>query len=64
MRVRDGKPGEKPFKKNGFAGNKNGSAEKPAVNKKDLRLQRRQKKIGQNFDIGLNIKKIWETLRK
>lgn len=68
-KVRNGKPGDKPFKKNGFSktptgASKNGGTDKPAVSQKDLRLQRRQKKIGQNFDIGLNIKKIWETLRK
>jgi hypothetical protein len=63
----------KPFDKNGKPGshdnkkpfNKSGGGERPEVNKKELKKERRQKKIGEeNFDLGINIKKIWETLRK
>ncbi len=66
---------KRPFNKNGSYDNKkpfnkNGSdfkkgVDKPEINKKELKIKRRQKKIGEeNFDIGINIKKIWETLRK
>lgn len=49
--------------------NLNGSASKPVekmtpAEKKELKKQRRQKKIGDKYDLTINIKKIWETLRK
>ncbi len=41
-------------------------AEKPAVplKKKDLKKERRQKKLGGEYDVHSNMKKIWETLRR
>ncbi len=58
--------------KNKFDKNKkslNGSSGKPVekmtpAEKKELKKQRRQKKIGDKYELTINIKKIWETLRK
>lgn len=39
---------------------------KPAtpVDKKELLKQRKQKKMAENYDLSINMKKIWETLRR
>ena len=52
----------KPFKKFDSAKPEG----KPAVpiKKKDLKKERRQKKLADNYDISTNMKKIWETLRR
>lgn len=64
------KPGfKKPFK-NGAV--KNGTSKSSAptdkdgnlIKKKDLKKQRRQKKLAENYDVATNMKKIWETLRR
>ncbi len=59
----------KPYKtntKNGFDHkNKNGkTTEKIEIDKKELKKQRRMKKLSTNYDLNVDMKKIWETLRK
>jgi hypothetical protein len=44
--------------------NKSKDDAKNFKNKKDLKKDRRQKKMADNYDISVNMKKIWETLRR
>ncbi len=58
---------EKNFQSKTFAKSENGAKltnEKVVVKKKDLKKQRRQKKLAENYDASINTKKIWETLRR
>jgi hypothetical protein len=41
-----------------------GAAAEAALGKKELRQQRKQKKLAGNYTTTVNIKKIWETLRR
>ena len=55
-----------PFdKKNGA---KNGKSEEKELltrkEKKELKEKRRKTKLGTNYDLTVNMKKIWETLRR
>ena len=43
--------------------NKDAAAE-PELNKKELKEKRRKQKLAANYDVSLNMKKIWETLRR
>ena len=56
---------KKPFKR---AENTSGSKDKATIldkkAQKELRTQRRQKKLADTYDTTINVKKIWETLRK
>jgi hypothetical protein len=40
------------------------NGEKPVYTKKELKQQRKQKKMADNYDVSVNMKKIWETLRR
>ena len=40
------------------------NGDKPVYNKKELKQQRKQKKLAENYDVSVNMKKIWETLRR
>ena len=42
----------------------NGDEKKPPIAKKDLKEQRRKQKLAGNYDLTVNTKKIWETLRR
>jgi hypothetical protein len=44
----------------------NGKSDTPLSKKdqKELKIQRKQKKLAHNYSVSLNIKKIWETLRR
>lgn len=65
--------------KKSFAASKNGKPNKfnnakgdkktdgtpaPPVDKKELYKQRKQKKLAENYDVSISMKKIWETLRR
>ncbi len=59
----------KPYKanvNNGFNKNKtNGkTVEKLEIDKKELKKQRRMKKLSNQYELNVDMKKIWETLRK
>lgn len=45
---------------------KNGTVSHPLnrKEKKDLKMKRKQKKLANTYDMSINIKKIWEALRK
>lgn len=64
-RVDDGRVNKfkKPFDKTKPMAGKKQQAD-ANVNKKELRQQRKQKKMGQNYSLTVNMKKIWETLRQ
>jgi len=47
-----------------FAHKQEGNGEKPVYTKKELKVQRKQKKLADNYDVSVNMKKIWETLRR
>lgn len=49
--------------KNG-TGKASESTPKTKKEQKELKTQRKQKKLADNYSLSLNIKKIWETLRK
>jgi hypothetical protein len=53
-------------KKNGTGGKKTEQNSQPLTKKeqKDLKIKRKQKKLADNYSLSINIKKIWETLRK
>lgn len=57
----------KPYdaNKKPYDSNNNKPYEKPLVEKtkKQLIIERKQKKMGDNYDVSINMKKIWETLR-
>lgn len=61
----DSKFNQKGIKSNGKK-YENGSQNKakPSVDPKELKKQRRQKKLAENYDVSINMKKIWETLRR
>ena len=40
------------------------ASDKPQLSQKELKEERRKKKLSTNYQISVDIKKIWETLRK
>lgn len=51
-------------KKNGVKGGSEQAVQLNRQEQKKLKVQRKQKKQGEQFSINVNIKKIWETLRR
>jgi hypothetical protein len=57
----------KPFVKkndNNTSGLKKPEAKLTIAEKKELRVKRKKQKLGDNYETNVNMKKVWETLRR